>query len=458
VANLPSPPVKDSNTSFSLFNWLRKLFNWAKPISEVIEIDESTNPSSIYVSGPITFTHNAYFAGTKTYYTGGDIYVSIGSLEFGGINQRILGDFSNANLINRLMFQSNVTDGQTSVSFIPNGTSTGSTINLFNNSDPLNGSFTQLVCNSLESRMLAGANGTGSYKSLNFYTSNIKQVEIDTAGKVTFTNNAYVGSNVIYHAGNKQPDLLVYDTRSTTTTPETTPYAQVHFDFKQNSTESLSDGGSFFGEMSFRPYGNNTDWSGGKAYQLGFTDKGNLWMRSGTSTTWGFWKQLNSNAHYVEDYGAIGDGTTDDTTAIQAAITAALASTNGSNTVIFKAKTYRITTGLSADLSNSKSIRIQGEASKGRKDGSVSDSSGTIIKADFASSIYAALSVFNSATTIGTESARCHYDISDLVFEYVGSSTTNYGIVIGGNGIQLDGDNNSVMRNVCVSGFIMSNY
>jgi hypothetical protein len=158
-------------------------------------------------------------------------------------------------------------------------------------------------------------------------------------------------------------------------------------------------------------------------------------------------------AHFVENYGAVGDGTTDDTVAIQAAITAAIAGTDGSNTVVFKAKTYRTTGSLNVDLSGSKSIRILGQATKCRKDGSVADSSGTIIKADFASTYSSGFAIYNQATTVGTESARCFFEVADLGIVFVGAATTGYGIYIGNPSWQLDGNHNSVIRNVSISGF-----
>lgn len=60
----------------------------------------------------------------------------------------------------------------------------------------------------------------------------------------------------------------------------------------------------------------------------------------------GSWKSINNGASVwlnVRDYGAVGDGTTDDTTAIQAALTAAAG--NG-YTVYFPAGQYKITTTL----------------------------------------------------------------------------------------------------------------
>jgi len=39
--------------------------------------------------------------------------------------------------------------------------------------------------------------------------------------------------------------------------------------------------------MSFRPYGSNSDWSGGNAHQLAFNSEGLHW-RNG-NTAWGNW-------------------------------------------------------------------------------------------------------------------------------------------------------------------------
>ncbi len=86
--------------------------------------------------------------------------------------------------------------------------------------------------------------------------------------------------------------VTVTDTRAAQTTPETLALPLVDFDFKQNTTEGLSDGGTYFGEMTFRPYGTTTDWSGGPSHQLGFTSNNNVYHRSGTNTTWGTWARL----------------------------------------------------------------------------------------------------------------------------------------------------------------------
>jgi hypothetical protein len=92
-------------------------------------------------------------------------------------------------------------------------------------------------------------------------------------------------------AGGDGGALTVHDTRNVTTTPETINQS-VRFDFKSNASNGLSDGGTYFGLMTFRQYGSGSDWTGGRSHQLGFTDNDNVWNRSGTGTSWGGWSKF----------------------------------------------------------------------------------------------------------------------------------------------------------------------
>jgi hypothetical protein len=49
--------------------------------------------------------------------------------------------------------------------------------------------------------------------------------------------------------------------------------------------------------MYFRKYGGGTDWSGGGAHEVGFSDGGNIWHRYGSSTTWGTWYKIWDTAN-----------------------------------------------------------------------------------------------------------------------------------------------------------------
>ena len=76
----------------------------------------------------------------------------------------------------------------------------------------------------------------------------------------------------------------------------------IYFDFKTNLTDGLADTNTYHGVMTFRPYGYSTDFSGGLAHQLAFTDGGNMWLRSGSSATWSSWTKIYSDknlSHFI---------------------------------------------------------------------------------------------------------------------------------------------------------------
>ncbi len=110
-------------------------------------------------------------------------------------------------------------------------------------------------------------------------TSTTLAIGVDSNGKVFITNG--VGS---------------LDSRAVNYQPQERN-AGNYFDFKTNGVDALSDGGTYHGVQTFRPYGTNADFSGGPAYQLGFTSgsgtNGNLWLRTSASTsTWNSWERM----------------------------------------------------------------------------------------------------------------------------------------------------------------------
>lgn len=136
---------------------------------------------------------------------------------------------------------------------------------------------------------------------------------LDSSNYTSFTNANYVqslgtnGNYVTWTKNNTVNNLTVpyavhttyldsNDTRNVNTTPNKFS-SGARFEFKSNSIDGLSNGGSYHGILHFKPYGGTTDFSGGQAHQLGFTDSGNLYMRTSTSSTaWGSWKLiLNQN-------------------------------------------------------------------------------------------------------------------------------------------------------------------
>jgi len=110
--------------------------------------------------------------------------IGSGNLTFSSTGQRITGDFSNATIASRVMFQSSTTNGITSVGVLPNGTATQSQINVANNSDPTNAGIGQLQAFSTDIRITSGVHGSGTNLPMTFYTGGSERMRVDTSGNV----------------------------------------------------------------------------------------------------------------------------------------------------------------------------------------------------------------------------------------------------------------------------------
>ncbi len=107
-----------------------------------------------------------------------------GNLTFTGTGNRIIGDFSNATLVNSVSFQTSTANNNTNVQAIPSGTGTASQYRVYNNSDPTNAAFGQFFINASENRIASQISGTGTYLPMTFFTGGSERVRIDTSGNV----------------------------------------------------------------------------------------------------------------------------------------------------------------------------------------------------------------------------------------------------------------------------------
>jgi hypothetical protein len=123
-----------------------------------------------------------------------------GNLQFLGSAQRITGDFSNATQANRLSFQSSTSNGNTTVTSLPNGTATVSGFLALNNSDPTNSAFVAMAtAGGIEARFSSSILGTGTYLPMTFHTGGSEQARITTAGLFQF-NSGYGSVATAYGA------------------------------------------------------------------------------------------------------------------------------------------------------------------------------------------------------------------------------------------------------------------
>jgi len=139
--------------------------------------------------------------------------VSSGNLNFSTTSQRITGDFTNATVASRLMFQTTTTNGSSLVEVIPNGTpsagTTGGGFVASENSDPANGAVAQLyVIRGQEVRLASGQRGTGTNLPMTFVAGGAVRMTLATSGAAVFaggvqeTRTAMGANNVDLAAGN----------------------------------------------------------------------------------------------------------------------------------------------------------------------------------------------------------------------------------------------------------------
>lgn len=154
-------------------------------------------------------------------------------------------------------------------------------------------------------KILDSSNYTAYINPANFVTA------LGTSGNyLTWTKNGVV-NNLTVPYSSYSGYLQSHDTRSTNNTPAQFS-SGARFEFKYNGTDGLSNGGIYHGILHFKPYGGTTDFSGGQTHQLGFTDGGNLYMRTSTSSSaWGSWKliltQTTADGRYVTSLGTNGN-------------------------------------------------------------------------------------------------------------------------------------------------------
>jgi len=169
-------------------------------------------------------------------------------LNIGGTTPRITGDFSNATIASRLMFQTGTTNGASNVEFIPNGTNTTTNIIASNNSsDPANTSGASLTITNTEARVQSFVRGTGTALPLTFYTNSSERMRIDSSG------NVGIGNPYAYNAS------FINAKISTVLSGTNNPYAAYYYPSSSGEVYvdaiTSSSGGT---QLVFRTYNNGT--------------------------------------------------------------------------------------------------------------------------------------------------------------------------------------------------------
>lgn len=141
-----------------------------------------------------------------------------GDITITGTGRRITGDFSNATIANRVMFQTSTVDAQTAVAVLPNGTAQFSQLQVYNNSDPTNAALCRMIIDSSVAGIESHINGSGTYLPLRFATSGAERLRINTSGNVGIGTTS--PSELLSVAGNATVNL--YKLRANTSAPTST--------------------------------------------------------------------------------------------------------------------------------------------------------------------------------------------------------------------------------------------
>jgi hypothetical protein len=120
-----------------------------------------------------------------------------GQVLINGSGRRIIGDFSNATITNRTLFQTSNTNTATYLGVIPNGTNTRATVQVIGGSDPTNASLAALnVIPALGLTIVeSAAFGSGTWLPMAFYVNNGERLRISTDGNASMAGTLVMGSH-----------------------------------------------------------------------------------------------------------------------------------------------------------------------------------------------------------------------------------------------------------------------
>lgn len=117
--------------------------------------------------------------------------VSAPNLTLNTAGGRIKGDFTNATLTSRTLFQTSTATSASAVGVIPSSGGSGSRFVSYNSADPDNAHTLELVTSSILTTIISGKTGTGTYRPLLMQVGGANRVSIGTSGGVSNLTSVY---------------------------------------------------------------------------------------------------------------------------------------------------------------------------------------------------------------------------------------------------------------------------
>jgi hypothetical protein len=115
------------------------------------------------------------------------VSMSVNNFEIIGTVPRITSDLSNATHANRLMFQTYIVNGASTLGILPNGSGAAAGFNAYGSSDPAASAIGQFSVIAGSDVRISSTHIGAAFLPLGLYTSNTLQVSIATTGVATFT-------------------------------------------------------------------------------------------------------------------------------------------------------------------------------------------------------------------------------------------------------------------------------
>ncbi len=169
----PNPVILDTAGRAAI--WLTEGSSYKFVVTDANDVSVMTVDD---ILAPIDSTAANTWTGDQTFQA---------NIIFSGNGRRIKGDFSNATVTNRVLFQSTTASGATEVGAIPASGSTISGWTAF--SDAANGSYQRMSVSDAASLLEVGKIGSGSYVNWALNVGGVDRIGVDaTTGVVTIAN------------------------------------------------------------------------------------------------------------------------------------------------------------------------------------------------------------------------------------------------------------------------------
>ena len=249
-------------------------------------VNFTSGTKDVFVTQP---SEKAVYLDSSSYLVGNGSYnIGLnGNLSFNSTGARILGDFSNATVTNRLSFQTSTTNASTGIYALPNGTSTAASWQATNAADPTNASKILIATNgSTDVQLVSGINGTGTYLPLSFYTNGASKMQLDTSGRLLIGQSAS-GANLLQVSSDASISGLTVGKGLDADTGSTA----VGYQSLANTTTALNQTAVGYQALNASTSGNANQAFGYKALLLTTTGVNNLGLGHSalyTNTTGGY--------------------------------------------------------------------------------------------------------------------------------------------------------------------------